>query len=73
MVKAWMAAGVFAVVATGGQAETITFQTVDFRMPSDIRAMIPKSVKPEDIFVSSENCYYVRTDELHFAFIGCVG
>ena len=60
-------------LAVGAQAETITFTTVDFRLPSDIRAAIPKSVKASDIFVSSENCYYVRTSDLHFAFIACIG
>ena len=65
-------AGMLALTPLMGHAETITFRTVDFKMPADIRAKIPRSVKKEDIFVSSENCYYVRT-QLSFAFIGCVG
>ena len=53
-------------------AETITLRTVDFKLPSGIAEKIPKSIPKTDVFVSSDNCYYVRKD-LSFVFIGCVG
>lgn len=59
-------------LATGASAETLTLKTVTFKLPSGIAEKIPRSVKKSDIFVSSENCYYVRKN-LSFVFVGCVG
>lgn len=53
-------------------AETLTLKTVDFKLPLGIAEKIPASIKPSDIFVSSDNCYYVRKN-LSFVWIDCVG
>lgn len=53
-------------------AETIRLTTVDFKLPSDFRAQIPKGTKKSDIFVSDDNCYYYCKN-LSFVFIGCIG
>ncbi|UYV39459.1 hypothetical protein N4R57_10915 [Rhodobacteraceae bacterium D3-12] len=67
-----LALGLALVTAAPAQAETLTLRTVDFKLPSDLASKIPRSVKKSDVFVSSENCYYVRKD-LSFVFIGCIG
>ena len=67
-----VAAVALLTLANVAHGETLTLRTVDFEMPSDIAEKIPGSVNKSDIFVSSDNCYYVRKD-LSFVWIGCVG
>ena len=59
-------------LATPLAAETLRLTTVDFKLPEGFAQKIPSSVRPSDIFVSDDACYYVRKD-LSFVFIGCVG
>lgn len=72
MIRTVLLAALIALPATAPRAESLTLRTVTFKLPSGIAAKIPRSVKKSDIFVSSENCYYVRKD-LSFVWIGCVG
>lgn len=71
MIRAGLVAGLIAASSMAA-AETLTLRTVTFELPSGIAEKIPRSVKKSDIFVSSDNCYYVRKN-LSFVWIGCVG
>lgn len=59
MRSAMMAAALI-MLPVAGHTETRVLKTVDFSMPSDIRAQIPRSVKKEDIFVSDDFCFHDR-------------
>ncbi|MCF3594044.1 hypothetical protein LZG00_08525 [Rhodobacteraceae bacterium LMO-12] len=71
MIRTALIAGLIGL-STPAFAESLTLRTVDFKLPLGIAEKIPSSIKPSDIFVSSDNCYYVRKD-LSFVWIDCVG